>query len=97
MNDAVSGSPGGDVPPGAYVRCAELVEQLTDYLEGALPPARAALIDEHLGLCDGCRSLRAQWDVVIDLAAKASPEPADALDPATRARLLSAFRAATED
>ena len=86
---------GGTVPPGAYVRCAELVEQLTDYLEGALSAERTALLDEHLTLCEGCRSLRRQWRTVVDLAARVAPDAAEDLDPDTRSRLLAAFRDAS--
>jgi len=37
-----------------HLRCQELVEQLTDYLDDALPPERMRLVREHLALCDGC-------------------------------------------
>jgi len=35
--------------------CKELVELLTEYLEGKLPPADSLRFDEHLALCEGCR------------------------------------------
>ena len=34
--------------------CRELVELVTDYLEGTLDPARLAALDAHLAGCDGC-------------------------------------------
>jgi anti-sigma factor RsiW len=37
------------------VACSELVELLTDYLEGALPPAEVAAVDAHLAQCPACR------------------------------------------
>ena len=37
-----------------HLRCQDLVEQLTDYLDDALPPERMRLVREHLALCDGC-------------------------------------------
>ena len=34
--------------------CEELVELVTDYLEGQLDPERVAALDAHLAGCDGC-------------------------------------------
>jgi anti-sigma factor RsiW len=34
--------------------CVELVELVTDYLEGALPEPQARLLERHLGTCPGC-------------------------------------------
>ena len=36
--------------------CNELVELVTDYLDGALDPAVRARFDAHLGECDGCEN-----------------------------------------
>ena len=36
--------------------CAELVEQITAYLEGALPPDDIAKFRAHLTGCDGCEA-----------------------------------------
>ena len=35
--------------------CRELVDRVTDYLEGALPPAQHAQLEQHLVLCLGCQ------------------------------------------
>jgi hypothetical protein len=35
--------------------CRELVDRVTDYLDGALPPAQHAQLEQHLVLCLGCR------------------------------------------
>jgi anti-sigma factor RsiW len=40
--------------PGLTVACQEVVELVTDYLEGALDPDLTAEVEAHLGLCDGC-------------------------------------------
>lgn len=45
-------------PPGTTPRdiaCIELVELLTDYLEGALPPDEVAAVEAHLALCPHCQ------------------------------------------
>ncbi len=34
--------------------CVELVELVTDYLEGALPDAQAQRLERHLDTCPGC-------------------------------------------
>ena len=36
--------------------CKELVELVTEYLEGTLPPAERARFDAHLGQCEGCHT-----------------------------------------
>ena len=36
--------------------CKELVELVTEYLEGTLAPAERARFDTHLGKCDGCQT-----------------------------------------
>ena len=83
-------------PPGAEQRCDELVDMVTDYLEGALAPADRALVEAHLDICDGCTTVVAQWREVIRqtgrLAAGDVDGDVDTLDPATRTRLLTAFR-----
>jgi anti-sigma factor RsiW len=38
----------GDLP------CVELVELVTDYLEGVLPEAEARRLEHHLDTCPGC-------------------------------------------
>ena len=38
------------------VACRELVELVTDYLEGALQPAERRRFEAHVAGCDGCRS-----------------------------------------
>jgi predicted anti-sigma-YlaC factor YlaD len=81
------------VPPGVRVPCVEVLAVITDYLEGALPPARASLIDEHLAACDGCRTVLDQWHTVIDLAGHVTTDDLDRLDPRTRAGIVASFRA----
>lgn len=39
---------------GTQLSCRELVELVTDYLEGQLDPAREGALDAHLTACDGC-------------------------------------------
>ena len=36
------------------ISCQEVVELVTDYLEGAMSPEDVARFDHHLSLCEGC-------------------------------------------
>jgi anti-sigma factor RsiW len=69
--------------------CRQVVQLLTDYLEGALPAADRRRVEEHLAGCDGCTAflaqLRTSLRVVAGLAAVEVPAP-------MRADLLRAFR-----
>jgi anti-sigma factor RsiW len=40
---------------GTAISCQEVVEVITDYLEGELSPEEVAIFEAHLELCDGCR------------------------------------------
>jgi anti-sigma factor RsiW len=40
--------------PTDFISCQELVELVTDYLEGALGPADLRRFEEHLAVCEGC-------------------------------------------
>jgi anti-sigma factor RsiW len=69
--------------------CQKLVELVTDYLEGALPPAERARFDAHIAGCDGCRAYLEQIRVTIRLSGTLRPEQ---LDPGAEEALLEAFR-----
>ena len=47
--------------------CQELVELVTDYLEGALAADDRARFEEHLGECAGCRAYLAQMQSALRL------------------------------
>jgi anti-sigma factor RsiW len=69
--------------------CQELVELVTDYLEGAMPPADRARFEEHIAGCDGCAAYLEQMRATIRLAGRLTP---DAVPPEAERALLSAFR-----
>jgi anti-sigma factor RsiW len=69
--------------------CQELVELVTDYLDGALPTAERARFESHIANCDGCRAYLEQIRVTIRLSGTLRPEQ---LDPAAEEALLEAFR-----
>jgi anti-sigma factor RsiW len=40
--------------PGTSIDCAEIVELVTNYLEGVLDEPTTTEFEAHLALCDGC-------------------------------------------
>ena len=73
--------------------CVEFVEVVTDYLEGAMDARDRARLEAHLGACDGCERYLAQIRTTIELTGRLGTDDVDALGPAARAELLTAFRA----
>jgi anti-sigma factor RsiW len=69
--------------------CAELVELVTDYLEGELREDRRAAFERHIASCHACTAYLAQIDrtrhALGSLAEGSIPPPA-------RTALLHAFR-----
>ena len=85
-------------PDPDHVRCRELVELVTDYLEGALAERERVAVEEHLVLCGGCLAYFDQIRDTIRLsralaAGGASDAGAPSVAPAVRDTLLRAFRA----
>jgi anti-sigma factor RsiW len=75
--------------PLEQLSCQELVELITDYLEGALPEKERMLVDEHLSTCDGCRAYLAQMEATIRVTGRLRRED---LSPEAEQALLGAFR-----
>ena len=69
--------------------CQEVVELVTDYLEGMLPDDELARFEEHLRGCNGCRQYVEQMRTTIRLTGELGPR-----DPNAEAEhaLLEAFR-----
>jgi anti-sigma factor RsiW len=68
--------------------CHELVEAITNYLEGALPEAERARLDHHLAICPGCQAYLEQMRVTIRLTGRLTEE---ALPLEGRDEILAAF------
>lgn len=69
--------------------CNAFVELVTAYLEGALDPDTERRFVAHLTECDGCDRYLEQIRTTMRALGRF---PAETLDPATRDRLLDAFR-----
>lgn len=74
--------------------CAQVVELVTDYLEGTLGEADRARFDAHLSGCDGCTSYLDQIRVTIALVGHIDE---DDLSDGAKAALLTAFRGWARD
>ena len=73
----------------SQMSCNELVEVITDYLEGALPAGAVARFEAHLAGCEGCQAYLEQMRQTIDALGHLPPE---SLSPEAGRRLLAAFR-----
>jgi len=69
--------------------CQDLVELVTDYLDGALDQASARRFEQHLALCAGCQTY---LDQMRTTAALLGEIPAESLSEDAQATLLAAFR-----
>jgi anti-sigma factor RsiW len=71
------------------ITCRELVELVTDYLDGALPEAERRRFEAHIGACENCNAYLEQIRLVIKASGRLDE---DDLSPAAREGLLEAFR-----
>lgn len=71
------------------IACRELVELVTDYLEGALDRRTRRRFEAHVAGCPNCTAYLEQIRETIRLTGRLRPE---SLDPGVRAELLAAFR-----
>ena len=71
------------------MNCRQVVELMTDYLEGNLAAKDQARFEEHIAGCDGCRAYLAQLRTARDLVGKIADEPMPA---SVERELIEAFR-----
>jgi anti-sigma factor RsiW len=69
--------------------CKELVEVVTDYLDGRMPAAQRLLFEEHVAFCSWCETYLDQMRETIRLTGMLREED---LSPETRDALLETFR-----
>jgi predicted anti-sigma-YlaC factor YlaD len=72
------------------MRCQELTELVTDYLERRLSVWQRVRFQFHLGACSGCRAYLRQTKTAIRLTGRLPEAP---LPPSLEAELLARFRA----
>jgi anti-sigma factor RsiW len=71
------------------ITCKELVELVTEYLEGTLPRETHEAFEAHLSVCPGCDTYVDQMRETVRVTGTLTEEQ---LDPAVRDQLLAAFR-----
>ena len=69
--------------------CQELVELVTEYFEGTLPPAERERFEAHLATCSGCTNYLQQMRQTIQVLGKLTEET---IAPQTRDELLQVFK-----
>jgi anti-sigma factor RsiW len=77
--------------PAPYV-CRQFVEDVTAYLDGALPEDVVAVIELHLADCPHCREYLQQMRGTIALSRVLIEHDVDAMPDDVRERLMQAFR-----
>jgi predicted anti-sigma-YlaC factor YlaD len=78
-----------ETPDAQPLTCQELVELVTDYLEGAMPQADRARFDEHLTTCPYCRIYLEQMRQTVRLLGNL---PEEAISPGALEALLARLR-----
>ncbi len=69
--------------------CQQVVELITDYLEGALPRAQRRRLDAHLAGCEHCSEYLEQMRATIRLTGRLEPQD---LTPAMREEFSALYR-----
>ena len=69
--------------------CKELVELITEYLEGTLPRRLRKRVEKHLGACDGCTAYVEHMRFIIQASGRLTEE---SLPEPMKAELLHAFQ-----
>ena len=77
------------MPKTAELACQELVELVTDYLEGTLPASEVARVDAHLRTCPHCRVYLEQMRLTVRALGRL---PAEAIPTAALDVLAEHFR-----
>jgi anti-sigma factor RsiW len=73
----------------AALSCQEMVELVTDYLEGKLSWRDRRRVAKHLSVCHPCTRYVEQMRETLDLLGTV---PVDTLSPEAQSTLLDAFR-----
>jgi len=72
-----------------HVTCQEVVEVVTDYLDGVLPDEELSVVEQHLNFCEGCVTYLEQMRATVAIVSRVRT---DDLSGEMRERLITAFR-----
>ena len=75
------------------LRCVEVAEALTAYLEGAVDDEDRRRIDSHLAGCPGCSAAVDQFRILARLSGRLTAADVASIDPLLRDRLFATLRA----
>ncbi len=75
----------------SYV-CRQFVEDVTAYLDGALPDEITVLVEAHLADCPHCREYLSQMQLTIEKTRAFTEQDVDEMPAEVRERLMEAFR-----
>jgi len=72
-------------------RCREVLEALSDFIDGTLPADEISRIRQHLSACDGCTQFGGRFSAFLEVVRRelASGEP---VSPDVAARLRARLR-----
>ena len=77
--------------------CKQVFEQLSEYIDGELPPDLCEQLDRHIGDCPPCvqfvQSLRTSTALCKKMKRSTSPDPVSDEDRATLRAIYDRFRA----
>ena len=77
------------MPHSEEISCQDLVEVVTEYLEGTLPPTDRVRFEEHLEQCPPCRVYMEQMRQTIQALGRL---PRETISGDAKHGLLKAFR-----
>ena len=77
------------IPLRAGLTCREVVELVTDYLEGGLSRRDRRRFEAHIAACDGCTAYLDQMRLTIEALGHV---PESSIAPSAREALVGAFR-----
>lgn len=72
-----------------HLSCQAVVELVTDYLDKALPPEKAALFEQHINFCEGCVLYVEQIQKTAEVLEEVREED---VSPEAKDRLMRTFR-----
>ncbi len=75
--------------PGMTIRCEQVVELITEYLEDALDEPTRAEFEAHLALCEPCVTYLQQMEATLRAVGSI---PLQTLSEPAKADLIAAFR-----
>ena len=76
-----------------HMDCIELVERVTEYLDGAMTDTDRARFEQHVGACPGCVEILDQFRAIVSLTGALRPTDVERADADARTALLDVFRA----